>query len=77
MQGQFTHHVLVALLGGIGIGSMDLVEQARRMRIARGPAQRQARATHGSRDVLGLGLKEILAQVGVGAGGALAVARAL
>ena len=74
MQGQFTHHVVVALIGGIRIGSMDLVEQARRMRIARGQAQRQTRATHGRRDVLGLGLKEILAQVGVGAGGALAIA---
>ena len=60
MQGQFTHHMVVALIGGIRIGSMDLVEQARRMCIARGQAQCQTRATHGRRDVLGLGLQEVL-----------------
>ena len=60
MQGQFTHHVVVALISGIRIGGMDLVEQARRMRIVGRQTQRQTRAAHGSRNVLGLGLQEVL-----------------
>ena len=60
LQGELTHHVVVALIGGIRIGGMDLVEQARRMRIVGRQAQRQTRAAHGSRNVLGLGLQEVL-----------------
>ena len=77
LQGELTHHMVVTLVRGIRIGGMDLVEQARRMRIIGRQAQRQTRAAHGSRNVLGLGLQEVLTQVGVGACGALTVARAL